>query len=71
MIAKFDGTDEAFQAQERDDLRQRHGMSWGAIPMAFHIDGEWQVWWRDVKQGTWFYRPSPRKAVQIPMTVVP
>ena len=66
MRALFDGNDEAFQARERDYLRTESGMNYGAIPLAWYVDGEWQTWWRDDKQKTWFYRVSGRKVVQIP-----
>lgn len=69
MKAFFDGTDLRRQAREWEYLRERHGMSWSAKAVAFHIDDEWQVWWRDLTRELWVYKSSAG-VVQIPMSMV-
>ena len=71
MIARFDGTDESAQIQEKADLKVKYGMSNRAMPMAFNIDGEWQVWWADPPTGFWFHRDPAAGVVQVPLDEVP
>jgi hypothetical protein len=70
MLAEFDGFDDDRQVSEATELRYRHGMSYHAVPLAFRIDNEWQVWWRDAERQAWFYRRSLVDVVQIPFNVV-
>ena len=70
MIAVFDGKDEYRQNIELAELRYKHGMSWDAAPLAIRVDDEWQVWWKDTRSSTWFYRESFKRIVQIPFDAV-
>ena len=71
MLAYFDGRDEQRQVEEHTELRARHGMNYSAVPLAVQVGDEWQVWWRDTRAGTWFYRVAFGDVVQIPFDVVP
>jgi hypothetical protein len=66
----FDGHDENRYIQEAAELRVKHGMSWDALPFAFYLDEEWQLWWRDVRNSMW-WRYTAEGVVQQPLDVVP